>query len=100
MKYIIFRRRKKSNGCHNPKQFIPDQIQSYQNIRRSIHIGYNFDEGAKMSEEQIALLEKALSLYAFTIEQRKDSNSDVYESNEIYFMVEELSRQIGHDLDY
>ena len=53
-----------------------------------------------MSEEQILLLEKALSLYAFTIVQRKDSNSDVYEGNEFYYMVEELSRQIGHDLDY
>lgn len=53
-----------------------------------------------MSEEQISLLEKALSLYAFTIEQRKYSNSDVYESNEFYLMVEELSKQIGHDLDY
>ena len=51
-----------------------------------------------MSEEQIELLKKALELYAFTIEQRREDNYDVYESNEFYEMRERLSELIGVDV--
>lgn len=53
-----------------------------------------------MTEEQINLLQKALSLYNFTIDQRRENNYDVYEANEFFDMVEELSRVIDHELDY
>ena len=47
-----------------------------------------------MSEEQIEFLKKALALYEFVINQR-----DEYpESNEFFYMVEELSKIVGEDL--
>ena len=51
-----------------------------------------------MTNEQIELLEKALSLYWFTIEQRRDGYDP--ERNEFYEMVKKLSELTGHNLDY
>ena len=48
----------------------------------------------KMSEERIEMLKKALALYEFAVDQRKDYN----ESNEFFCMVEELSTIVGADL--
>ena len=47
-----------------------------------------------MSKEQIELLKKALALYEFAIDQRKE----YHESNEFFRMVEELSKIVGADL--
>ena len=51
-----------------------------------------------MSNEQVELLEKALSLYWFTIEQRRDRYDP--ERTEFYEMVKKLSELTGLDLDY
>ena len=51
-----------------------------------------------MDEKQIELLRKALELYAFTIEQRREDNGDVYEVNEFFYMREALSKIIGVDV--
>ena len=48
----------------------------------------------EMSEERIELLKKALALYGFAVEQRREYE----ESNEFFCMVEELSQIIGIDL--
>ena len=53
-----------------------------------------------MTEEQVKLLEKALTLYQFTIEQRRTDNYDVYESNEFYDMVCALENITGLELNY
>ena len=53
-----------------------------------------------MTEEQTKLLEKALALYQFTIEQRREDNYDVYETNEFYSMVSALESMAGLKLDY
>ena len=47
-----------------------------------------------MSEEQIEILKKALALYGFAVEQKREYE----ESNEFFCMVEELSQIIGVDL--
>lgn len=47
-----------------------------------------------MSEERIEMLKKALALYEFSIDQRKEYG----ESNEFFCMVEELSQIVGVDL--
>ena len=57
-------------------------------------------ETTDMTEEQIKLLEKALALYQFTIEQRREDNYDVYESNDFYGMVSALENMTGLKLDY
>lgn len=51
-----------------------------------------------MSNEQVELLEKALSLYSFTIEQRRNGYDT--ERAEFYEMVKKLSELTGLDLDY
>ena len=51
-----------------------------------------------MSNEQVELLEKALSLYWFTIEQRRDEYDP--ERAKFYEMVNKLSELTGLDLDY
>ena len=48
-----------------------------------------------MSEERIEILKKALALYGFAVDQRKEYD----ESNEFFCMVEELSKIVGADLD-
>lgn len=53
-----------------------------------------------MTPEQIELLEKALALYNFSIEQRRESNYDVEEINEFSDMVEELRKVIQCELNY
>lgn len=50
-----------------------------------------------MTEEQIELLRKALSLYNFTIDQRDDNTN---ESNEFYYMVNALEKLIGLEINY
>ena len=57
-------------------------------------------ETNNMTEEQIKLLEKALTLYQSTIEQRRSDNYDVFESNEFYDMVCALESMTGLKLDY
>ena len=52
-----------------------------------------------MSNEQVELLEKALSLYSFTIEQRRNGY-DTNERAEFFEMVRKLSELTGLDLDY
>lgn len=47
-----------------------------------------------MSEERIEMLKKALALYEFAVDQRKEYN----ERNEFFYMVEELSKIVGADL--
>lgn len=47
-----------------------------------------------MSEERIEMLKKALALYEFAVDQREDQS----ESNEFFYMVEELSKIVGVDL--
>ena len=47
-----------------------------------------------MSEERIEMLKKALALYEFAVDQRKENN----ESNEFFRMVDELSEIVGADL--
>ena len=47
-----------------------------------------------MSEERIEMLKKALALYGFAIDQRKEYD----ESNAFFCMVEELSQIVGADL--
>ncbi len=47
-----------------------------------------------MSEERIEMLKKALALYEFAVDQRKEYD----ESNEFFCMVEELSKIVGADL--
>ena len=47
-----------------------------------------------MSEERIEMLKKALALYEFAVDQRKEYS----ESNEFFCMVEELSKIVGVDL--
>ena len=47
-----------------------------------------------MSEERIEMLKKALALYEFAIDQRKEYS----ESNGFFCMVEELSKIVGADL--
>jgi len=44
-----------------------------------------------MSEERIDMLKKALALYEFVLDQRRESS----ESNEFFCMVEELSKIVG-----
>lgn len=51
-----------------------------------------------MSQEQIAVLKKALELYEFTIEQRRGGNWDVFELNDFYEMKQSLSELIGVDI--
>ena len=51
-----------------------------------------------MSDRQIDLLRKALELYAFIIEQRRESPSDTGESNEFFEMKEALSALVGIDV--
>lgn len=53
-----------------------------------------------LTEEQKKLLEKALALYSFTIEQRRNDNYDNDESNQFFEMVERLSEIVGCDLEY
>lgn len=48
----------------------------------------------EMSEERIEMLKKALALYGFAVDQRKEYD----ESNEFFCMVEELSKIVGADL--
>ena len=50
-----------------------------------------------MPQEQIAVLKKALELYAFTIEQRREGNWDVFELNDFYEMTQSLSELLGVD---
>lgn len=53
-----------------------------------------------MTERQIELLKKALELYEFTINQRRqDSKSDVEEANEFFHMTEALSEILGFELN-
>ena len=47
-----------------------------------------------MSEERIEMLKKALALYGFAVDQRREYD----ESNEFFCMVEELSKILGADL--
>ena len=47
-----------------------------------------------MSEERIEMLKKALALYGFAVDQRREYD----ESNEFFCMVEELSNIVGADL--
>ena len=47
-----------------------------------------------MSEERIEMLKKALALYEFAVDQRKEYD----ESNEFFCMVDELSKIVGADL--
>ena len=47
-----------------------------------------------MNEVQIEMLKKALALYGFVVDQRNEYD----ESNEFFYMVEELSRIVGVDL--
>lgn len=47
-----------------------------------------------MTEEQIEMLKKALALYGFAVDQRNEYG----ESNEFFYMVEELSKIVGVDL--
>jgi hypothetical protein len=47
-----------------------------------------------MSDERIEILKKALALYGFAVDQRKEYD----ESNEYFCMVEELSKIVGADL--
>ena len=47
-----------------------------------------------MSKERIEMLKKALALYEFAVDQRKEYD----ESNEFFCMVEELSKIVGADL--
>ena len=47
-----------------------------------------------MSEEQIEMLKKALALYGFAVDQRREYD----ESNKFFCMVEELSKIVGADL--
>ena len=49
-----------------------------------------------MDERQLELLRKALELYTFTIEQRKDND----ESNEFFHMKEKLSEILGVNVEY
>ena len=51
-----------------------------------------------MDEEQIELLKKALELYSFTIQQRREDNYDVWEMNEFFYMRKKLSEIIGIDV--
>ena len=55
-----------------------------------------------MSEERIEMLKKALALYEFAVNQRREYNflnADAdRESNEFFCMVEELSKIVGADL--
>ena len=53
-----------------------------------------------MDEEQISMLKKALALYSFTIDQRRESSYDP-EASAFYRMVDALSEKVGVDLtDY
>lgn len=47
-----------------------------------------------MSEEHIEMLKNALALYEFVINQR----NEYVESNELFYMIEELSKIVGKDL--
>lgn len=47
-----------------------------------------------MTVEQIEMLKKALALYEFAVDQRNEYS----ESNEFFYMVEELSKIVGIDL--
>ena len=51
-----------------------------------------------MNEEQIELLKKALKLYAFTIQQRREDNYDVWKMNDFFYMRQKLSEIIGIDV--
>lgn len=51
-----------------------------------------------MNAEQIVLLKKALELYEFVLEQRRESRYDVLEINEFYEMKVRLSELIGEDI--
>ena len=51
-----------------------------------------------MTEEQIELLKKALELYDFIIEQRREDRYDNEEANAFYWMREKLSELIGIDV--
>ena len=51
-----------------------------------------------MEERDIELLRKALELYAFTIEQRREYRYDNGEDNEFYDMRTKLSEIIGVDV--
>ena len=53
-----------------------------------------------MTEEQIKLLNKALNLYSFTIEQRKEDRYDVSEGNEFYEMILALESITGLKIIY
>lgn len=53
-----------------------------------------------MTEEQKKLLEKALALYHFTIEQRREDKYDVCEANDFYKMVCALENLTGLRFDY
>ena len=52
-----------------------------------------------MTDRQIELLKKALDLYEFTIEQRREGNSDTGELNEFFYMREALAELLGVSLD-
>ena len=48
----------------------------------------------QMSDEWIEILKKALALYGFAVDQRKEYD----ESNEYFCMVEEMTKIVGADL--
>ena len=63
-----------------------ERLKTTERLRKVCEVG--------MSEERIEILKKALALYEFAVDQRKDYS----ESNEFFDMVEELSKIVGVDL--
>ena len=51
-----------------------------------------------MTEQDVDLLKKALELYSFTIEQRREDRYDVFEVNEFFTVKSKLSKIIGVDV--
>lgn len=51
-----------------------------------------------MNEDQIELLQRALDIYTFFIEENMGDKFDVNDSNEFFLMKEKLSEIIGADV--
>lgn len=61
---------------------------------------YLGEEKQPMNEDEITLLKKALDLQEFVIEQNKENNYDVYDTNAFFEMRTHLSELIGVDVQW
>lgn len=51
-----------------------------------------------LTEDQVKLLKRALDIYAYFIDQHRNDQFDVTDSNEFYWMRDKLSHIIGVDV--